>query len=76
MLSTSGTGPRDAANLEDREHALKRRNEALLELFSYLGELVKKHRRSPDGSMLSGLANDDSADAMSDTDLQVTGCRC
>jgi cytochrome P450 len=66
-------GGLDAANLEDREDALKRRNEALLKLFSYLGELVKKHRRSPDGSMLSGLANDDSADAMSDTDLQVTG---
>jgi cytochrome P450 len=66
-------GGLDAANLEDREAALKSRDEALLKLFSYLGELVKKHRRSPDGSMLSGLANDDSADAMSDTDLQITG---
>jgi len=66
-------GGLDAANLEDREAAVKSRDEALLALFSYLGELVSKHRRSPDGSMLSGLANDHSADAMSDIDLQITG---
>ena len=63
----------DAANLEDREAALKSRNEALLALAGYLAELVKKHRGSPDGSMLSGLANDAGADAMSDVDLIVTG---
>src|SRR5205823_2101895 len=66
-------GGLDAANLEDSEEALKRRQEGLLALFSYLGELVKKHCGSPDGSMLSALANDDSADALSDLDLQVTG---
>lgn len=66
-------GGLDAANLEDSEEALKRRQEGLLALFSYLDELVKKHRGSPDGSMLSALANDDSADALSDLDLQVTG---
>ena len=65
-------GALDAANLEDSEDALKSRNEGLLALFSYLGDLVKKHRGSPDGSMLSGLANDGEADAMSDVDLQVT----
>jgi cytochrome P450 len=63
----------DAANLEDREAALKRRNEALLALAGYLGELVKKHRGSPDGSMLSGLANDGGADAMSDIELMING---
>lgn len=63
----------DAANLEDSQEAVKRRNEGMLGLFTYLGELVKKHRGSPDGSMLSDLANDDAADAMSDLDLQVTG---
>ena len=63
----------DAANLEDSQEAVKRRNEGMLGLFTYLGELVKKHRGSPDGSMMSGLANDDAADAMSDLDLQVTG---
>jgi cytochrome P450 len=63
----------NASNLEDSEAALKRRNDALLALGGYLGELVKKHRSSPDGSMLSGLANDGEADAMSDTDLMVTG---
>jgi cytochrome P450 len=66
-------GGLDAANLEDSEEALKRRQEGLLALFSYLGELVKEHRGSPDGSMLSGLANDDEADALGDLDLQVTG---
>jgi cytochrome P450 len=66
-------GALDAANMEDSEDAVKTRNEGLLALFGYLGELVKKHRGSPDGSMLSGLANDDEADAMSDMDLQVTG---
>ena len=65
-------GALDAANLEDSEDAVKTRNEALLALFGYLGDLVKKHRDSPDGSMLSGLANDDEADAMSDMDLVVT----
>ncbi len=63
----------DAANLEDSQEAVKRRNEGMLGLFTYLGELVKKHRGSPDGSMMSGLANDDAADAMSDLELQVTG---
>jgi len=63
----------DAANLEDREAALKGRNEALLALAGYLGELVKKHRGSPDGSMLSGLANDGGADAMSDIELMING---
>jgi len=65
-------GALDAANLEDSDNAVKRRNEGLLALFSYLGELVRKHRDSPDGSMLSGLANDDEPDAMSDLELQVT----
>jgi cytochrome P450 len=63
----------DAAHLEDSEQAAKRRQEGLLALFGYLGELVKKHRGHPDGSMLSGLANDHGPDAMSDLDLQVTG---
>ena len=63
----------DAANLEDSQEAVKRRNEGMLGLFTYLGELVKKHRGSPDGSMMSGLANDDAPDAMSDLELQVTG---
>jgi cytochrome P450 len=66
-------GGLDAANLEDSQEAVKRRGEGLIALFSYLGELVKKHRASPDDSMLSGLANDGAADAMSDLDLQVTG---
>jgi cytochrome P450 len=65
-------GALDAANLEDSEEAVKSRNEGLLALFGYLGDLINKHRSSPDGSMLSGLANDGDADAMSDTDLQVT----
>ena len=63
----------DSAHLEDSDEAVKRRNEGLLALFGYLGELVKKHRGHPDGSMLSGLANDRGPDAMSDQDLQVTG---
>jgi cytochrome P450 len=63
----------DPADLEDSEQAVKRRQEGLLALFTYLGELVKKHRAHPDGSMLSGLANDHGPDAMSDTDLQVNG---
>jgi cytochrome P450 len=65
-------GALDAANLEDSGDAVKTRNEGLVALFGYLGELIKKHRASPDGSMLSGLANDHDADAMSEMDLQVT----
>jgi cytochrome P450 len=65
-------GALDAANPEDSRDAVKTRNEALIALFGYLGELVKKHRNSPDGSMLPGLANDGEADAMSDMDLVVT----
>ena len=63
----------DPAHLEDSDEAVKRRNEGLLALFGYLGELVKKQRGHPDGSMLSSLANDRGPDAMSDQDLQVTG---
>ncbi len=66
-------GGLDAANLQDSQDVIKRRDEGLLALFTYLGELIKKHRASPDDSMLSGLANDDSADAMTDLDLQVHG---
>jgi len=69
----AAVGGIDAAHLEDGEQAAKRRQEGLLALFGYLGELVKKHRGHPDGSMLSGLANDHGPDAMSDTELQVTG---
>jgi cytochrome P450 len=63
----------DSADLEDSEQAAKRRQEGLLALFGYLGELVKKHRAHPDGSMLSGLANDHGPEAMTDTELQVNG---
>jgi cytochrome P450 len=69
----AAVGGLDAAHLEDSEEATKRRQEGLLALFSYLGELVKKHRGHPDGSMLSGLASDHGPDAMGDLDLQVTG---
>ncbi len=63
----------DPAHLEDSEAAAKRRDEGNAALASYLGELIQKHRASPDGSMLSGLANDTGPDAMSDPDLQATG---
>ena len=66
-------GGLDAANLENSQDVIKRRDEGLLALLTYLGELVSRHRASPDDSMLSGLANDGSADAMSDLDLQVHG---
>jgi cytochrome P450 len=69
----AAVGGLDAADLEDSEEATKRRQEGLLALFAYLGELIKKHRAHPDGSMLAGLANDHRPDAMGDTDLQVTG---
>jgi cytochrome P450 len=63
----------DSANLEDREAVLKRRDEGLAALDNYLAELIKKHRDFPDGSMLSGLANDTGPDVMNDADLRVTG---
>jgi cytochrome P450 len=66
-------GALDPADLEDSEQAVKRRQEGLLALFTYLGELVKKHRANPDGTMLPGLANDHGPDAMGATDLQVNG---
>jgi cytochrome P450 len=66
-------GGLDAAHLEDSEEAVKRRNEGFIALFGYLGELIEKHRRSPDGSMLAGLATDNGPEAMSDLDLRTTG---
>ncbi len=66
-------GGLDARNLADSDEAVKRKQEGLLALGGYLGELVAKHRSSPDGSMLSGLANDHGPEAMSDKDLPVTG---
>jgi cytochrome P450 len=71
--ATQAVGGLDPAHLEDAEEAVKRRQAGLLALFGYLGELINKHRGAPDVSMLSGLANDDEADAMNDLDLQVTG---
>jgi cytochrome P450 len=72
VWATEVVGGADAANLEDREEAVKQRDEGMLGLVGYLGDLVKKHRGSPDGSMLSGLANDHEPDAMSDLDLLAT----
>ena len=73
VWAEQAVGGLDATHLEDSEEAVKRRQEGVFALFGYLGELVKKHRSSPDGSMLSGLANDDGPEAMGDQDLQITG---
>jgi cytochrome P450 len=66
-------GGLDAAHLENSAEAVRLRNEGFVALFGYLGELVKKHRRSPDDSMLSGLATHDGPEAMNDEDLLTTG---
>lgn len=72
VWATQIVGGIDATHLADSQEAIKHRDEALLGLFGYLGELIRQHRGSPDGSMLSGLANDGSG-AMSDVELQTTG---
>jgi cytochrome P450 len=62
-----------AADQEGTEELLKLQGETRVALFMYLQELIAEHRRHPNASMLSGLANDTSDDRMNDVELTATG---
>jgi cytochrome P450 len=52
---------------------VRHREECLAAMFGYIGELVQRHRQAPGDSLLSGLANDQAADVMTDAELAATG---
>ena len=62
----------DAGEQEGAEDLVKRRDECEVAMFGYVRDLADKHRQQPDGSMLSRLANDDSADVMTEVELATT----
>ena len=62
----------DAGEQEGGGDLVKRRDECQAAMFFYVRDLAAKHRQRPDGSMLSRLANDDSADAMTEVELATT----
>jgi cytochrome P450 len=62
----------DAAQQEGAEDLVRRRDECQLAMFGYVRDLADRHRQQPDGSMLSRLANDGSADVMTELELAST----
>jgi cytochrome P450 len=62
----------DAEDQEGAEELAKQRDQSEAAMFFYVSDLLKKHRAHPDGSMLSDLASDHSADMMTDTELATT----
>jgi cytochrome P450 len=62
----------DAGQQEGADELVKRRDECQAAMFFYVRDLASKHRKQPDGSMLSRLANDDSADVMTEVELGTT----
>ena len=62
----------DAAAQEGAADLVRRRDECEAAMFVYVRDLASKHRQQPDGSMLSRLANDDSADVMTEVELATT----
>jgi cytochrome P450 len=62
----------DAGEQEGAEDLVKRRDECEAAMFGYVRDLADKHRQRPDGSMLSRLANDGSADVMTEFELATT----
>jgi cytochrome P450 len=62
----------DAGQQEGAGELVKRRDECQAAMFFYVRDLAAKHRKQPDGSMLSRLANDDSGDVMTEVELATT----
>jgi cytochrome P450 len=62
----------DAGEQEGAEDLVKRRDECQLAMFGYVRDLADQHRQQADGSMLSRLANDGSADVMTEVELATT----
>lgn len=62
----------DAGGQEGAKDLVKRRDECEAAMFVYVRDLANKHRQRPDESMLSRLANDDSADVMTEVELATT----
>lgn len=62
----------DAQEQQGAQELLKHRDECQAAMFMYVAELLGRHRKNPDGSMLSNLANDSSGDAMTDAELSTT----
>jgi cytochrome P450 len=62
----------DAGEQQGAEDLVKRRDECQLAMFGYVRDLADRHRQQPDGSMLSRLANDGSADVMTELELATT----
>lgn len=62
----------DAQDQQSAEELMKARDRSEAAMYFYVADLVKKHRAQPGDSVLSHLANDGSADVMTDTELAVT----
>ena len=62
----------DAQEQEGADERVRLRDQSRAAMFVYVTELVNRHRMHPDGSMLSQLANDGTADVMTDAELGAT----
>jgi cytochrome P450 len=62
----------DAQEQAGAQDLIKHRDECQAAMFLYVTELVGRHRKNPDGSMLSNLANDSTGDTMTDAELGTT----
>jgi cytochrome P450 len=62
----------DAGEQEGADELVRLRDKCQAEMFVYVTGLLGRHRDSPDGSMLSNLATDDSGDVMTDAELATT----
>jgi cytochrome P450 len=62
----------DAQEQEGADELVRKRDEAQGAMYMYVSDLIGKHRKHADGSMLSNLANDDAAEVMTDAELATT----
>ncbi len=62
----------DAGKQEGAQDLVERRDECEAAMFGYVRDLADRHRQQPDGSMLSRLASDGSADVMTELELATT----
>jgi cytochrome P450 len=63
----------DAQEQDGADELARQADQGRAAMAGYIGNLVTRHRQHPDGSMLSQLANDNAADAMTDVELIATG---
>ncbi len=62
----------DAQEQEGADELMRLRDKCQAEMFVYVNRLIGRHREHPGDSMLSHLANDHSADMMTDAELGTT----